>query len=411
VLTPELVRARKKAGELVLTPLSPKQRTAALELSAALIGVAAEHRGRTREELTRALGEACAPLSDKKLAQGLTKLVEDECEFSAPDIADSAELRSRIFLRASAARAALGPLESFDRSSLLAEIAGEVGAAADQLDAALYSDLRGSHLLLSVPNSTPEHLVMRYETAQRQAVLLRAVKVVADVRGASVFDYRALFHKLKFRRLLYELWPLPGGGYRIEIDGPFSLFESVTKYGLSLALTLPALEACGDLSLSADLRWGKAREGLKFRFDSPRASAAGSEPPRASDEVAGLVRGLTQLETPWKARLCQSILDSKGAGLCVPDLEFEHAETGEIAYLEVLGYWSRDAVWRRIELVERGLGERILFAVSSRLRVSEAALDDQELGALYVYKGTMSPRAVASRLDDLKKRRLTKQKR
>ena len=35
---------------------------------------------------------------------------------------------------------------------------------------------------------------------------------------------------------------------RIEIDGPFSLFESVTSYGLRLALLLPALEA-GEIDL------------------------------------------------------------------------------------------------------------------------------------------------------------------
>ena len=35
------------------------------------------------------------------------------------------------------------------------------------------------------------------------------------------------------------------GTDRIEIDGPYSLFESVTKYGLQLAMVLPALEESG----------------------------------------------------------------------------------------------------------------------------------------------------------------------
>ena len=45
--------------------------------------------------------------------------------------------------------------------------------------------------------------------------------------------------------------------------------------------------------------------------------------------------------------------------------------------------------------MERGLAERILFAVSSRLRVSEELLEEGSLGALYVYKGAMRPRAVS----------------
>ena len=52
-------------------------------------------------------------------------------------------------------------------------------------------------------------------------------------------------------------------------------------------------------------------------------------------------------------------------------------------------------------MVERGLTHKMLFAVSTRLRVSEEVLDEHASSALYVYKGTMSARAVAGRLDRL----------
>ena len=87
--------------------------------------------------------------------------------------------------------------------------------------------------------------------------------------------------------------------------------------------------------------------------------------------------------------------------MCAPDLAFEHTGTGECIFLEVMGYWSRAAVWKRVELVQAGLPQRILFAVGQQLRVSEAALDDELPGALYVYKRTMSARAIAERLDAL----------
>ena len=54
-----------------------------------------------------------------------------------------------------------------------------------------------------------------------------------------------------------------GGGYRIEIDGPYSLFESVTKYGLELALLLPALEACDSVQLR------RIYAGVKSAIRSP----------------------------------------------------------------------------------------------------------------------------------------------
>ena len=67
----------------------------------------------------------------------------------------------------------------------------------------------------------------------------------------------------------------------------------------------------------------------------------------------------------------------------------------------MLGFWSRDAVWKRVELVQAGFAHRIVFAVGQQLRVSEAALDAELPGALYVYKRTMSARAILERVDAL----------
>jgi hypothetical protein len=46
----------------------------------------------------------------------------------------------------------------------------------------------------------------------------------------------------------------------------------------------------------------------------------------------------------------------------------------------------------------------MLFAVSSRLRVSEAVLDSDEPASLYVYKGTMNARTIERKLDDVRSR-------
>jgi hypothetical protein len=119
------------------------------------------------------------------------------------------------------------------------------------------------------------------------------------------------------------------------------------------------------------------------------------------DEVETLRVKFAQLESPWLVEAASDILALPGVGLCVPDLRFMHQETGEIAYLEVMGYWSRAAVWQRVELAQRGLQQRVLFAVSSRLRVSEEVLGDDSPSELYVYKGSLSAREVLKRLDTL----------
>lgn len=397
MLTADLVRARRRGSELTVTPLSAQARQRAEELAADFVALAQSHVGMARDELDEACAAVEARPTEQRLRDGILKLILDRCEWEAAPELDPTELRRDVFLAAAARRREAAPGETFDRDAIVAQAATARGVTATEVERALYADLKGAHVLSSFAPISPAALVAGYDRAQAQAVLLRAERVVAWVRCRAAGAVRALFRRLKFLRLLYRIVADEAGGYRVEIDGPFSLFESVTKYGLRLAMVLPVLEACDAWRLAADVRWGKARERLTFRLEGARADD--SEPARLPDEVAALVDAFRALGTPWRVEESATILELPGVGLCVPDLAFVHEGTGETVFFEVLGYWSREAVWRRVELVERGLPFRILFAVSEKLRVSEAALPPERPGALFVYKHVLSARAVAERLD------------
>jgi predicted nuclease of restriction endonuclease-like RecB superfamily len=399
MLAPEHVRARRRGDQLKLVPLTGPERERARELADALLQTARAELGRVREEVELAWAALAPEPKEQQLFDGLVKLVSDGCEFGAPLELEPAELRRRVFSMASARRRELPEGAVFDRANVLAEIGAEVGTTADALERALYADLKGAQRLEAVDAAlTGESLVEAYELGQLQAALLRAVRVTLLVRCRSAQGYRRLFHKLKFQRLLYRVEPLPDGSHRIEVDGPFSLFESVTKYGLQLASLVPALNECDHVRLEAELRWGKTRRPVHLAHELSGAPADGA--PELRDDVAQLLERLEASGSTWRARPSTELLDLPGVGLCVPDLVFERAGRAPV-YLEVLGFWSREAVWRRVELVERGLGARVLFAVSSRLRVSEAVLEGHEASALYVYKGTMSPRALLAKVEAL----------
>jgi predicted nuclease of restriction endonuclease-like RecB superfamily len=300
------------------------------------------------------------------------------------------ELRAALFSRAAAERRANGHL---DRAVIVAEIAGAHDLTPDALERALYADLKTSHTVLSFDPIAPEALVELFARGQAQGVLLRAERVVARVKCSSPGALRALFRALKFHRLLFTAIA-DGDAQVIGIDGPMSLFEAGTKYGPRLAMALPALEACDALELEAIVSWGKERTRLSFKHTHGSATPAEDAP--LPDEVEALRAALAKGDYGLDVRRSSAILSLPGVGTCVPDLELRDPR-GRIAYVEVLGFWSRDAVWRRIELAERGLGARVVFCVSSRLRVSEEALPESVPSALYVYKGSMSARAVAER--------------
>ena len=168
------------------------------------------------------------------------------------------------------------------------------------------------------------------------------------------------FAELKFLGLLHSIRATEGG-YQICVDGPLSLFDSVTKYGQKMAMLLPMLEGCGSWTLSADIRWGKDRSPLTFRAsgggESGRDERAGkAKEPSLPDEIAGLAKAFSGLGTEWKVTESRVVLDLPGTGLCVPDLLFSSRR--QKIYFEVLGFWSREAVFRRVDLVRRGLSEK-----------------------------------------------------
>ena len=397
MLTADLVRARRRGRELVLVKLDPAMRLRAVELAARLSGLFQEHIGRSREELEAAVAAVDVAPREIRLKEGLAKLLDDRADWGAPAGLDPEEVRRDVFLRATSVRAALAPGQRFDREVVLAETAAALAAEPASIEQSLYADLRGAALLTELEPISASALVDVYERGQAQAVLLRAVRIQVGVECASPAAARALFRRLKFLGLLHTIAPAEKG-YTIVIDGPLSLFDAVTKYGQKMALVVPVLEGCRSWTLEADVRWGKERTPLTFRATGGSAAPARGAPP-LPDELVALVHRFSELGTDWTARVNERVLDLPGVGLCIPDLVF--ARGGEEIFFESLGFWSRDAVFRRVDMVERGLGHKMLFAVSARLRVSEELLDEHASSALYVYKGTMSARAIAGRLDRL----------
>lgn len=408
MLTADLVDARRVQNTLVLRPLDAAARSDALAVAERLVTVTRAMLGARREDVMLAWDGAGGEGGGRrrKLVLGLRKLVDDACVFESDTPTEPVALRERLFVRAARARRE----GRFDRDALVAEVAGELGVTAEVIERALFADLRSEQILREAPAFGAEALVSALELGRAQAILLTAVRVTCEVRSALPSALRAFFAKLKFHRLLFTATPIEGG-FRVVVDGPFSMFESVTKYGLRFGLLLPTLRELDDWSLEAELRWGKERAPLTFRASSAddasrvsESAAPRDDDPRAHlpDEVRELLEDLERAKSPWRAKLTTAILDLPGVGTCVPDLVLEREDApARPVYVEVLGFWSRDAAFRRVELARAGVGERVVFAVSSRLRVSAELLGPEDEAALYVYKGRMNARALLERVESL----------
>jgi predicted nuclease of restriction endonuclease-like RecB superfamily len=416
VLTADLARVRRRGDELRLLPIDARTRGRIETLAGAYQAIARAHVGRPREDIEVAFREVAVPAAERRLAGAVLKLVRDGCVFEEASSEDAVVLRRELFHRASAARHAGRPSEAgatpftvgaFDRDAVVDAVAAERGATPDALERALFADRAGALRLLAVQSAPPARLAAGFELAEAQAVLLRAVKLTALVHAREAATYRHLFRRLKFLRLLPTIEPLVGGGYRVEIDGPLSLFQAVTRYGLQLGLALPAIAACDRWEIEADVRWGPERRAARFALSSDALEGgtrtADAEAPSLRDDVSALVTAFEKLDSGWRVDRDPAVLDLPGVGLCVPDLAFERERQGRVVrvHLEVLGFWSRQAVFQRIDLVRAGLPHKILFAASRDLRVSEELLEDTPSAALYVFARALNARAIRERLDAL----------
>ncbi len=392
---------RRRGERLQVVPLSEPDRARARELAGTILALIKGHIGLSRGALTEAWSQVPIAPTESRLARGLWKLALDACEFDEGSELDPVALRRDVFLRA-ADRRKQGH-HAFDRDALLEEAAAGRQVSAAALEAALYADLPTAHVLRQARLPGADALVASYDLSQHQAVLLRAVSVRARVFCSDAGGYRDLFRRLKFHRLLHTIAKLERGrGYAIDIDGPFSMFEQTTKYGLRLALALPAIMACAQWDVTAELRWGKDRRPLQYHARSGDWEVSEAAPPKVlPDDVAALLSDLRERASPWLVSPSDAILDVPGIGVCVPDLQFVHRETGKRVYFEVLGFWSRAAVWKRVEMAERGLGEAIVFAVSKHLRVSEEVLPDEVPASLYVYARVPSASAILARVEQV----------
>ncbi|MEO7330415.1 MAG: DUF790 family protein [Minicystis sp.] len=401
MLTGDLVRARRnKEGLLVPAYLKGPAMERLRPAVEQMIQTFGAMIGEERDTLDETLDALTVGARDRVAALGLRKVLEDRAELETAEGVDPEALRSALFAAATEAHRGLDIQGVFDRVPVLNSVAATLGISVEALERGLYADLRGSDILRQFKALSADEAFVRYNLGLAQAMLLRATKVTVTITGEEPSRYRRIFRAARFHQLLHTVRGNPKAGYTLELDGPFSLFDAVQRYGLRLALFLPSILACRAFDLRADLLWGKEREPAVFALSneddlvSPFLDRVEQNP-----ELDELCAGFKRLESRWSVRKNTRIFALPGEVVCVPDLVFENSETGEEVYLEAFGFWSRKAVFQRVELLRKGFPSRILLAVGKQLRVSEELLGEDDAGEVYVYKRSPSPRAVLERLD------------
>ncbi len=395
MLTSDLIRIRHSKGTII--PRYIKSSQAQLDKAAALIELYKTHVGRTRGELEEAIKESIGDGTDFLIQRGLAKLLADRSTFAVQAVIEPRLVREKLFTKAFEHHPVAlreNPQHWPTRQEIIASVAQELQCTPDEIEQAFYADLQDAYVLETFEELKPAELINRYNIALAQGVLYRAKEMRIVIQKAETKRLRQLVRYIKFFRLIANIQE-DNGTFRITLDGPLSLFRFSQKYGLKMAQFLPALLLCEHWEMESDILWEQGREQELFKLDAqtPLRSYYKDKGVYVTDEEAYFRKRWKSFDLPWELRATTKVLRLGPKELLLTDYRLKHRDSRMI-YLEILGFWNKESLLRRLKLLEKHqLSEKLLMIAPARLRVSS---DDLAASAdkVYFFKDAIIPKKV-----------------
>ena len=239
--------------------------------------------------------------------------------------------------RAALPRAAAGA--AAPREERLARVAATFAIEREALLESLFADLPGERVVRAPePLPTVADVVLRTNLAVVQAVLMRASTIDLAVEGG----VRPIVRLAKLRGLLCVVVdPRDGTPPRLQLSGPFSLFQHTRLYGRALAELVPHLAWCARFELRAACALRGRVVDVALASGAPifPAAAPASFDSKLEERFA---RDLGRLTPDWDlVREPEAV--RAGSTLVFPDFLLSHRIHAERRVLvEIAGFWTPD---------------------------------------------------------------------
>ena len=375
MLTSDLLRVRVHKGVIKPRYLDPED-AAALDKAQQLTALFDAHLGGTRGDIDAAVEAAIGHGTDFLIWRGLAKLLYDRSLFETVAQADPVQIRRAVF----EAAAALGPVvDAPGRAAVLQRAAQQLQISPEGCEQGLYADLEEHQRLTEHRRLQPQALLHRYNLALAQAVLYKATQLTITLSEEDPNQLRYLFQSLKFFGLMHRAWRVAGQGYRLEIDGPASLFHMSRKYGVQMAKFLPALVLGQGWSLTASLDWEQDKD-RRFELSAQdqlvsHYRARGqwlSDEERMFQERFDALKAKRGISWPWSLERRGTILELDAGEVLVADYVLSYKPMGkrkvQEVCVEVVGFWRRAYLERRIEFMQALQGPPLILVLSEQLK-------------------------------------------
>jgi len=281
-----------------------------------------------------------------------------------------------------------------------AEAARQLSVEPAALKECLFADIPEVRRVIIPPDleSTPPAVIVSSVNCSRmKQKLRRAVSVRLSVRrmveGNS--PYTTILWSLKRNGLMYEVGAeSAAGGLLLFIRGPGALIEKTTIYGNRLALFVIDVLRHGSfdalaIELLAPRRTTSqgALDVIHLTPDMHRFFAAGTDPGGGevfkSDDEAAFRKYFAHASAAWTLHYEGTIIplqhaDGKPAGFIVPDFVARNTVDGRTALIEIVGFWRKEYLRRKIEKVSLVHDQQLFLIVNGTLKLDRADVQHLE---------------------------------
>ncbi|MDM9586222.1 MULTISPECIES: DUF790 family protein [unclassified Nostoc] len=404
MLPTDLLMHRQNGEEII--PKRLKIDRATSDLAIELINYFQSAVGKTQGVLERQLTDFEGDSTDYRVKRGLAYILKSSfCTFEVVSPLEPQMLRERVFSLAAksvSSRESTQVTLSKIADELTQELEREV--LLEQVRNGLYADLSENKILTVFDAPTAPDLLNRYNLSQVQGVFYKASKLVLNAHRNVPGEYKLLFRYLKLFQLMAYIEGDADHGFTITIDGPTSLFNPSTRYGLAIAKLIPALLHVTKWSLSSILQTRDAYTNSwktgRFTLNSECGLVSHYPPGKPYDSMleASFADKWDALKSGWALEREVDLIPIPGS-VMIPDFRLVHAD-GRTFLLEIVGYWRPEYLQKKFSQVRRAGRDDLILAISERLNLEKAGVKLNDVPARIVwFKDKLLPKAVLAVMD------------
>ncbi|BAZ27604.1 hypothetical protein NIES4074_00310 [Cylindrospermum sp. NIES-4074] len=372
-----------------------------LGLASELITFFQEAVGKTQGMLERQLADFEGDTTDYRMKRGLAYILKSSfCNFEVVSPLEPPMLRERVFALAAKSVASRESTEvtlSKVADELTQELEREVLPA--QVRDGLYADLAENKILTAFDAPTTPDLLNRYNLSQVQGIFYKASQLMLNAHRNVPGEYKLLFRYLKLFQLMAYIEGDADHGFTITIDGPTSLFNPSTRYGLAIAKLIPALLHVTKWSLAATLQTRDAYTNTwktgRFTLNSECGLVSHYPKGKPYDSMleASFADKWDALKSAWILEREVDLIPIPGS-VMIPDFRLVHPD-GRSFLLEIVGYWRPEYLQKKFSQVRRAGRDDLILAISERLNLEKAGVKLNDVPARIVwFKDKLLPKAV-----------------